>query len=372
MKLSARFYQKLLIANLLSVILLLHPMIYLLLPNSYAGLMTNAKLVINNSQSGASNVTYSFYFTTTATTSIKQIGIQICDAASGTCNVPSGFNPGSPTLASDNIAGSGRTTTDPNASGERFRIVVGTPSTQSTQTMGITFTGVTNPSTNDTTSYARITTYSDTGSTEIDSVTVAFAVLTSSSIAVSATIDPSLTFSVAAVNSGTVNGSSIDTDLSATASTIPFGTLTAATPKILAHDLTVSTNASNGYKITASHTATITGNPPLTSGATNNIDTFSGTNTSPATWSSPGGSTPNTNTGFFGYTTEDTTLCETGANRFDSNKWAGTTITGSEVACSSAGVSSETTRVGWEIEVNSIQPAGSYTGTVILIATPTY
>lgn len=341
-----------------------------------AGALTNAKLQINNSQSGASSVTYSFFFTASATTAIEQIGIKVCTEAGGwddTCTVPTGFSPGSPTLASDNIAGSGRTVTDPNSSGERFRIVVGTPATQSTQAMFLNFTGVTNSSTADATFFARIKTFSDAGTTEIDFGQVAAATLTSTSIAVTATVDPNLTFTVAGVNSGgSVNGES--TTITTAAATVPFGTLTPGTPAVGAHDVTITTNAGGGYTVTASHSATITGNPPLTSG-TNNIDAFTGTNASPTTWSEPNGATANTNTGFFGYTTEDTSLCTGTADRFTSsggNKWAGSTLTGMEVICSTTGVSSQTTRVGWQVEVNNIQPAGGYTGTAILIATPTY
>lgn len=353
----------------LSLILVILPTFYNFVGKATAGSLTNAKLMINNSQSGATSVSYDFRFTVAATTDIKQIGIKFCTQAGAwgdTCTGPTGFDPGSPTLASDNIAGTGRTVSDPNTSGERMRIVVTTPAEQSTTAMVLNFTGVTNPSTTNTTFYARVRTFSDTGTTEIDSGQVAFATLTATSIAVSATVDPNFSFSIAAVNAaGTVNGAT--TTITTTASTIPFGTLTPGTPAIGAHDVTVTTNAGSGYNVTASASAT----PPLVSGS-NNIDPFSGTNATPTTWSEPAGSTQNVNTGYFGYTTEDTTLCTGTADRFDGNEWAGTTTTGMEVICSATGVSAQTIRVGWQVEVNTIQPAGSYTGTAILIATPTY
>lgn len=355
---------------------ILPPLSNLYIGNASAGALTVEKLQINNSQSGATNVIYGFFFTTTVTTAIKQIGIKFCTtpgAWGDACTVPTGFDPGTPTLASDNIAGTGRTVSDPNTGGERMRIVVGTPATQSTQAMFLNFTGVTNQSTADTTFFARIRTFSDTGTTEIDSGQVAAATLTSTSIAMTATVDPSFSFSVAGVSSGgSVNGAT--TTITTTANTIPFGSLTALTPSIGAHDVTVTTNAGGGYTVTASNSATITGNPPLVSG-TNNIDSFSGTNAAPTTWSSPAGGTANINTGYFGYTTEDATLCTGTADRFTSSggdKWAGSTITGEEVICNATGVSAQTVRLGWEVEVNAIQPAGGYAGTVILVATPTY
>jgi hypothetical protein len=366
-----KYLRKVLLVAVLIVALTFPPFGRLFLTNANAAL-TSTKLQINNSQASATNVTYSFYFTTSATTAIKQIGIKFCTtpgAYGDSCTVPTGFNPGSPTLASDNLAGTGRTVTDPATLGERMRIVVGTPAAQSTQGVILTFTGVTNSSTINTTFYTRVTTYSDTGTTPIDYGQSVAAVLDTNSIAVTATVDPNLTFAVAGVSSaGTVN--SATTNITTTASTIPFGTMAVGTPKIGATDVTVTTNAGSGYSVTASHSG-ILANAPLTSGS-NTINSFSGTNTSPSIWSAPAGSTANTNTGYFGYTTESTSLCTGTAGRFSSNKWAGSSTTGQEVICSATGVSSQTTRLGWQAEVNAIQPAGGYTGTVILIATPTY
>lgn len=373
-KKSPRFARAIL-ALFLAIVLSVPPVGNLFVTKAHAAPLTNYKILINNSQASASGVTYTFNWTVSgAVQQIKQIDMQICTTASGTCNAPSGFSSGTPTLESDNIAGTGRTVTAPTANA--FRVVVTTPAAQATTAMYLNFTGVTNPSTTDTTFYARTTTYSDTGTTILDGTSVAaFAILTSSSIAVSATVDTSFTFSVAGVASGgNFNGGTGNIDETATATTIPFGTLTVGTDEIVAHDITVSTNAANGYQITASHSATqIAGDPPLASGSAN-IDTFSGTNASPTTWSEPAGTTANTNTGYFGYSTEDASLCTGTVDRFTNGglKWAGSSTTGAEVACSSVPVSSETTRVGWAVEVNGYQPPGLYRGTAILIATPTY
>jgi len=185
---------------------------------------------------------------------------------------------------------------------------------------------------------------------------------------VTASVDPTFTFTVAAVNSGgSVN--SATTNVTTTATTVPFQTLSSGTPKIAAHDLTVTTNATAGYVITVKAS-----DPPLADGS-KNIDTFTGTNASPTTWSAPAGSSASVNTGFFGYTTNDSSLCTGTATRFTSsggNKWSGTTTSPHEVACSTGSVSAETTRVGWQTEVNAVQPPGSYSGVVTLVATPTY
>ncbi len=359
---------------LLILLLILPPFSPLTVFIANAGTLTNAKVLINNSQASATNVSYNFRFTTPATTAIGKVVIQFCTTASGTCTTPTGMTTTGAARANDNIAGTGRT--DTFTTNGTLSVDITTAAAQSTQNVVMDFTGITNPSTTNTSHFARITTYQSDDSTVLDTATVAFATLDTNSIAVSATVDPTLTFTVTGVTgdgSATVNSAVITNGLATTATTIPFGTLTAGTSKIAAHDVTITTNAFNGYTVTASHSATSqSGNPPLISGTSNNIDSFTGTNSSPATWSSPSGTSANVNTGFFGYTTEDTSLCTGTANRFSSNKWAGTTTTGEEIICSTTGVSSQTTRVGWQIEVNNLQPAGSYTGTVILIATPTY
>ena len=340
--------------------------------------LTDYKVEIGDSRAGVETF-HRFSFTTPSTTNIEDVTFQYCTTASGTCTAPTGMElTSSITVGTvQGIGGTGysATGTDTTCTGSgntdcTITFSVSSPGAQSADAdVIIPFTvGITNPTTTNTTYFVRITTLGSGASTIDGPNSVAFAILTSTSIAVSASVDPNLTFSIAAVTSGgTVN--SATTTVTSTASTIPFGTLTAGTPAIAAHDVTVTTNAGSGYTVTASASAS----PPLTAGS-NNIDEFTGTNASPATWSEPGGSTANTNTGFFGYTTADSSLCTGTANRFTDtgNEWAGTSTVGGEVICSTTGVSSETTRVGWQVEVNAIQPAGSYTGTAILIATPTY
>lgn len=340
---------------------------------AFAGTLTSASVTISTSQAEATGVSYNFAFTTTVTTAIKQVNVQFCTTASGSCTAPTGMDTGSVSLSSDNLAGTGRTTTSPAANA--IQVVVGTPAAQNTQAVTMNFSSIENPSTADSSFFALITTYSDTGSTVIDTGTVAFATLTSTSIAVTANLGPTFTFTVAAVNSGgTVNGAT--TNITTTANTIPFGTLADGVPAIGAHDVSVVTNAANGYTVTVNTLA----NPPLVSGG-NDIDQFPNANSAPVMWSAPAGSSQNVNTGYFGYTTNDSALGTGTADRFTSsggNKWAGGTggapITSPfEVAYNSSGTSgAETTRVGWQAEINELQPQGSYTGTVILVATPTY
>lgn len=77
-----------------------------------------------------------------------------------------------------------------------------------------------------------------------------------------------------------------------------------------------------------------------------------------------------------GYTTNDATLTNTGdgVDRFTNGgpKYAGLTNTADEVGFNSTGTTTIVTRVGYRVEINAAQPAGAYTGTVLLVATPTY
>jgi hypothetical protein len=358
------------VASVASLILLIIsvPLFAQLSTKVQVGTFTPAKVTISDSRASNAAATYAFAYTTSVTTSIKQFDVVFCTTASGACSTPTGMTTTGATRAIDNVAGTGRT--DDFTGNGTLSTVVTTPASQATQAVTVSYTGITNPSTTDSTFFARITTYSDTGSTVIDSASVAFAILTTTSIAVTASVASTFTFSVAAVTTGSVNGATVDVTGS-TANSIPFGTLSTATPKIAAHDLTVTTNATNGYTITVKAAA----DPPLVD-STNNIDAFSGTNATPTTWSSPAGSAASVNTGFFGYTTNDASLGTGTATRFTAsggNKWSGTTTSPLEVAYSATGIgSSEITRVGWQAEVNGLQPAGAYSGTVILVATPTY
>ena len=69
-------------------------------------------------------------------------------------------------------------------------------------------------------------------------------------VKVTATIDPSISFTIAAVNSA-VSSCGVDTDVTTTTSSVPFGTLSLSAFIDASQTLTVSTNAANGYAVTA-------------------------------------------------------------------------------------------------------------------------
>ncbi len=342
---------------LLTILLAILPVLISGTTKAYAGNFTSVSLSINDSRPSQASVNYNFAFTATVTTAIKQVDIQICTTATGTCTAPGGMISGTPTLGSDNLAGTGRTTSAPTANA--FRVVVTTPATQSTQAITMNFTGATNPN-SASTFYARITTYSDTGTTIIDGTNpIAFA--TTTGISASVTIDPTLTFAVNAITSGTTVNA-LATNVTTTSTTIPFGSVSSAGPNgIAGHSLVVSTNAASGYTVYIRYTAAIT------DGNGHTIADWTGSNTTPTAFPAAG-------TSAFGYTTESTSLSGTG-NRFNvssSNKYAAFTATNAEVARNTLPAASDTTKIGYQVGISSTQAAGTYTTTVTLTATPTY
>lgn len=195
------------------------------------------------------------------------------------------------------------------------------------------------------------------GAPTYDSVNLRVAIV--SGVTITANIDTSLAFSIAggACDSGTVTATSVD-----------FGSIIPATAEDCTQTLTVTTNAAGGY------TTTTLADAQLTSGA-NDIDWFTGDNTTPAAWASPAGGTPSVNTGFLGYHTNDGTLGTGTTTRFAAaDTWAGwDTTTAYEIAYSDTPVTSEATTMTYRIEVNALQPTGNYSGTTITyVSTPIF
>jgi hypothetical protein len=240
-----------------------------------------------------------------------------------------------------------------------LRATNATPVAPQSGSQTIVFGAVTNGSVANTSYFAVIKTYTTNScATPSDTVTVQFVYTDGQQV--SATVDPTLTFALAGVTSGgTVNGAT--TNVTATTTTIPFGTITSATNKIAAQDLTVTTNAGNGYTVFARYTGA------LTSGGFTISDLSGATNAAPTAFSAAG-------TEAFGYTTNDATLGTGTADRFTNpaNRWAAFTTSNAEVAFNATGATSQTTRVGLQTGVASTTEPGTYSTTVIYTATPIY
>ena len=195
------------------------------------------------------------------------------------------------------------------------------------------------------------------GSPTYDSLNLRVAIV--SGVTITANLDTSLSFAIAGgiCDSGSVTATSVD-----------FGTVIPSTAEACTQTLTVTTNAAGGY------TTTTIANAQLTSG-TDNIDWFTGTNDTPAAWSSPAGGTPNVNTGFLGYHTNDGVLGTGNTTRFSAaDTYAGwDTTTAYEIAYSDGPVTSEAITMTYKIEANALQPTGNYSGTTITyVSTPIF
>jgi hypothetical protein len=220
--------------------------------------------------------------------------------------------------------------------------------------------GITNSSVQDTNYFLRINTYDniDCASTPRDNAAVQF--INTNGSTLSLTVDNTLTFTVNSVSGGSACNGSTSTQAS-TATTIPFGVVTAATNQIVCQDLTASTNSTNGYTLFARYTAKPTN--PLSQ----TIADWTGTNAAPTTFSAAG-------TEAYGYTTDDATLGTGTANRFTSGgpKYAAMTTSNNEVAYEAAGVTSTTYRIGHEVGISLTTFPGTYTTTIIYTCTPVF
>lgn len=190
----------------------------------------------------------------------------------------------------------------------------------------------------------------------------------------SASVYPSLTAEGATVNglvSGVNAGVTIDglvTTGTTTATTTPFGMLTMDTIAILAHRISISTNAMMGYQVNMQAEGDLKNLygeiVPSIAGAPN---------AAPVSWSV---GCPALSVGCIGYHTSDHTLSPDGVpDRFAaSDTWAEfATSTPSEVGYSDLPtVGTEQFDVVYKIEPHAATPPGSYRTNILYIITPVY
>jgi len=194
-------------------------------------------------------------------------------------------------------------------------------------------------------------------------------------VTVSAVVNTIFDFVVAGLaTSSAVNGTT--TSRASTATTIPFGVIVGNGIYTLAQQLTVATNARNGFVVTVQQDR----NLQSSTGA--DIDGFLNgayTNT-PTAWAAPSNSLLLENTwGHWGLTSNDSTL---NANEFNAgtggDRWVAASTTPRAIF-SHGGPSDGTTqdaglaRVGYQVQISPLQEAGDdYTTTLMYIATPTF
>jgi hypothetical protein len=193
-------------------------------------------------------------------------------------------------------------------------------------------------------------------------------------VLVTANVNTTLTFTVYGTTTGAVMNGSDPADYDSTSITLPFGTLNANDPVTLGQDLTVSTNARNGYVVTVEQDAN------LLSSTGADIDGFiDGAYTdTPSPWQAPSNNIASENTwGHWGLTSSDTDLLGAGAD-FGSDEWIAASTTPRAIMAHN-GPADGTTQdigrasIGYAVEITSLQEAGDdYSTTLTYIATPTF
>ncbi|MEK9152321.1 MAG: hypothetical protein AAB692_03050 [Patescibacteria group bacterium] len=207
------------------------------------------------------------------------------------------------------------------------------------------------------------------GGTLGDSASLRIAIV--DAVTVTASVDTSLTFTVAGKTSGTVNGEGTSCDAAATATALPFGTLTAGTPKVLCQTLSVTTNAGSGF------TVTVVQNQNLLSANGADIDLFKdGAATAvPTAWTTPLGTLDTETTyGHYGITSED----DLNTDEFGTALYAGNLATSRAIFSHTGPADGSTankgqTNVAIKAQITALQEAATdYTNRLMYVATPTF
>ncbi|MEA3398261.1 MAG: hypothetical protein U9R06_00765 [Patescibacteria group bacterium] len=183
-------------------------------------------------------------------------------------------------------------------------------------------------------------------------------------VSVSATVNATLSFAISTTTpDDAIHGENMTGTSSPTS--VAFGTITSTDgPYIMGHDLTVSTNADNGY------TVTVEQDKALQTGAGATIDSYSTSATS--TWGVPAGNyLDDTTWGHWAVTSDDTEY-------FQALSFKGLDgTTALPVLAHSGPVNGATDGVGiatvaYKLAITDLQEAGDYSNTLTYICTPTY
>jgi len=348
---SVKKYSK--IVLILSLLLVLIGA-YLTIPIGQAATITNREVKLSDSRPSETSVTYDFEGDHSGTT-VKCLQIQFCTTATGTCTIPTGM---STTSASrDDSNWSGWTATNWTIDNTTNGTVKYTYTTGEAGGNNYSFStgSITNPS-GAGTYYARVTTYSDdTCSTEVDSGVTAFAIV--SGVSVSATVAETLSFSISdtAIGFGELDTSNV---YYATADeTGSTSEPTAGQPT----QLTVSTNASGGVTITIQDVGDGSANAGLYDSTTSTLI---------AAAASSSVSAGSEGYGAYGKSASGLTIDE----GFDNDSTSDLAISRSPqtFASTSSAVSNGQVDLSLVAAIAGTTPAGSYSDTIIFIATPTY
>ena len=345
---SRKFVIAIAIATLLVVSLQ-----FAFMPNlAHAAQVTSRKVTLGSSAPNAVT-TYTFDFTTATTSTFQSFQAQICTTASGACSTPSGLVTTSSTFNSTSLSGSW--SVNNGTAGSLRGSATGASSTTSGSARQVVFGAVTNPTATNTTYYARVTLYSDAAwTTSVDTGTVAAS--TATAIDFTATVDETLTFCT-----GT-SGITTSSCTGATGSTVAFGTLSPSATNSGVSQLGVGTNGVSGFVITVNGATLTSGGNTISALAAQTASTIGSEqfglnlrdNATPNVGTDPDGSgtaTPTAN-----YNTVD-------QYRF---------VTGDSIASKNSSDQFRRFHAAYIVNIDPATEAGSYTATLVYIATATF
>ncbi len=172
-------------------------------------------------------------------------------------------------------------------------------------------------------------------------------------------VDPIFSMSVAG-RTTTCNGETPTGEVTSTSTAVAFGSTDATAQKVGAQDLTVSSNAGNGWSIYTRSTGPMSGRPGHT------IANVSGSNATP-------GAFPAAGSEGFGYTTSDTALLTGTASRFFSGttQWAAPS-TSNELIADETGPTEVTRCVAYRLGISALTPADTYSTQITYTVVPRF
>lgn len=331
-----------------------------LLPQAAKAGMTTRSLTLTSSASGAAGVSYTFAFDPDLTTTIKSVRIDICDTVAGTCTpagtgVPSGFVSTTGAVGTISGIGSGGSWTGTFTTNGRIDLA-NNSNTGAPGSVSVQITNLTNPSANNTSFYARMTTYSDSAwTTALDSGTVVAS--TAYQIQVSASVNETLTFCTGS------SGITTSSCAGAANSTVDLGTLSTSSTGTGTSQIGVSTNATTGYSIS------INGSIPMSGG--NGINAMTGVDDQSQVGTEQFGinlvdnATPNVGSAPDGSGSGAPVESYDDIDRFHFTS-------GTPVASKGSSESFRRYTVSYIANIAGDTPAGTYTGTYTYICTATF
>lgn len=199
------------------------------------------------------------------------------------------------------------------------------------------------------------------------------------SVTVTAAVDTEFNFTVEGVAGGQLVNTADQTGGTTTATSIPFGELEINTASTAAQDLTVVTNARNGFVVT------VIADQQLSSSNGADIDGFRNGDydETPVPWEAPAETLGQENTyGHWGITSDDPTVGPGLTNDFNAGLGGDMFVSAStspvEVfrhngPTDGSNIGQGTTRVGYKVQISALQEAADdYTATITYVATPVF